>query len=79
MISDTMPVGVPMFSETATRAFPPSSRNTPTIPAAFHCERVVRSCVRIVVTATSTAPANRNRVAAPSRVGADSFTFSIPR
>jgi hypothetical protein len=68
-----------MFSETATRALPPSSRNTPTMPAAFHWGRVVRSWVRTEANATSTVPANRNRVAAPSSVGADSFTFSIPR
>ena len=54
MISDTMLVGVPMFSETATSAFPPSSRKMPTMPAARHCFGVVRSPVRIDVHANST-------------------------
>ena len=79
MMSDTMLVGVPMFSDTATSAFPPSSRKTPTMPAARHCFEVVRSPVRIDVHAKSTVPANRKRAAAPSSVGTVSLTFSMPR
>jgi hypothetical protein len=79
MINATIEVGVPMLSDTATRAFPPSSRNTPTTAAAFHCAPCGRSPLRHADHANSTVPANRNRIAAPSSVGMVSLTFSMPR
>ena len=80
MISDTMPVGVPMFSDDRHERVPAEQQED------AHDRRPPRHCAggRALagpheVQANSTAPANRNRAAAPSRVGTVSLTFSMPR